>query len=320
MSPDPNNGREQFNDLYERFADSPVNGPFPDNPTINQLRTLQSVIETYPVRIAHWRGALQIDLRDDPRCWFDTPYIRSAAGQDLLSSIVDKRTQMFRNLPDINPARPPTALEAEQQRLAGWLDRPITYAAPVPRELMDVHQETDPAALWRRAPVPFLFARRADAEAPDTVETLRDALGPRAVWLTRADIRARLQAAWFVQQETRNDILHDRLVEAGRLPPANVRASAADRFRHMGDPLLDEEWLLVKRGSVRFDPPKEADRLKRALALARSSGDMAAAGAIMSLEIKRRTAKQKTKRSKSSKRLHSPARGRAGREPGGRGR
>lgn len=81
---------------------------------------------------------------------------------------------------------------------------------------MDVHQETDPAALWRRAPVPFLFARRADAEAPDTVETLRDALGPRAVWLTRADIRARLQAAWFVQQETRNDILHDRLVEAGR--------------------------------------------------------------------------------------------------------
>lgn len=315
-----NNGREQFNDLYERFADSPVNGPFPDNPTINQLRTLQSVIETYPVRIAHWRGALQIDLRDDPRCWFDTPYIRSAAGQDLLSSIVDKRTQMFRNLPDINPARPPTALEAEQQRLAGWLDRPITYAAPVPRELMDVHQETDPAALWRRAPVPFLFARRADAEAPDTVETLRDALGPRAVWLTRADIRARLQAAWFVQQETRNDILHDRLVEAGRLPPANVRASAADRFRHMGDPLLDEEWLLVKRGSVRFDPPKEADRLKRALALARSSGDMAAAGAIMSLEIKRRTAKQKTKRSKSSKRLHSPARGRAGREPGGRGR
>jgi hypothetical protein len=318
--PIQNNGREKFADLYQRLADTTINGPFPDKPTIDQLQTLQSVIETYPVRIAHWRGALQIDLRDDPRRWFDTPYIRSTAGQDLLSSIVVKRAQMFRNLPDIDPARRPTAWDVEQTRRASWLDRPAARVAPVPAELMDTHQETDPAALWRRSPVPFLFARRSDAEAPDTVETLRDALGPRAEWLTRPDIRARTRAAWFVQQETRNDILHDLVVDSGLRPAAPRRANEAERLLHMGDPLLDEEWLLVARGSVRFDPPKEADRLKRALASARSGGDMAAAGAIMSLEIKRRTAKQKTKRSKSSKRLHSPARGLPGREPGGRGR
>jgi hypothetical protein len=314
------NGREQFADLYERLADTSINGPFPDRPTNDQLQALRSVIETYPVRIARWRGALQIDVRDDPRDWFDTPYIRGTAGQDLLSSIVDKRVQMFRNLPDIDPARRPTAWDVEQKRRASWLDRPATHVAPVPAELMDTYQETDPAALWRRAPVPFLFARRADAEAPDTVKTLRHALGPRAAWLTRPDIRARTRAAWFVQQETRSDILHDLMVDSGLLPAAPLRANEADRFRHMGDLLLDEEWLLVKRGSVRFDPPKEADRLKRALASARSGGDMAAAGVIMSLEIKRRTAKQKTKRSKSSKRLHSPARGLPGREPGDRGR
>jgi hypothetical protein len=318
--PIQDNGREKFADLYQRLADTPINGPFPDKPTINELQTLQSVIETYPVRIVHWRGALQIDLRDDPRRWFDTPYIRGTAGQDLLSSIVVKRAQMFRNLPDIDPTRRPTAWDVEQTRRASWLDRPAARVAPVPAELMDTHQETDPAALWRRSPVPFLFARRSDAEAPDTVETLRDALGPRAEWLTRPDIRARTRAAWFVQQETRNDILHDLVVDSGLRPAAPRRANEAERLLHMGDPLLDEEWLLVARGSVRFDPPKEADRLKRALASARSGGDMAAAGAIMSLEIKRRTAKQKTKRSKSSKRLHSPARGLPGREPGGRGR
>ena len=315
-----NNGREKFADLYERLADTSINGPFPDKPTNDQLQALKSVIETYPVRIAHWRGAFRIDLRDDPRGWFDTTYIRSAGGQDLLSTIVDQRAQMFRNLPDIGPARRPTAWDVEQKRRASWLDQPATHLAPVPVELMDTYQETDPAALWRRAPVPFLFARRADAEAPDTVKTLRDALGPRAAWLTRPDIRARTRAAWFVQQETRSDILHDLMVDSGLLPAAPLRANEADRFRHMGDLLLDEEWLLVKRGSVRFDPPKVADRLKRALASARSGGDMAAAGVIMSLEIKRRTAKQKTKRSKSSKRLHSPARGLPGREPGGRGR
>ncbi|USI77713.1 hypothetical protein [Sphingopyxis sp. USTB-05] len=318
--PIQNNGREKFADLYQRLADTPINAPFPDKPTINELQTLQSVIETYPVRIVHWRGALQIDLLDDPGRWFDTPYIRSAAGQDLLSSIVDKRKQMFRYLPAINPARAPTALEADQRRLASWLDRPVTYAAPVPRELMDAHQETDPAALWRRAPVPFLFARRSDAEAPDTVETLRDALGSRAAWLARPDIRARTRAAWLVQQETRSDILYDRMIDAGLLPAAPLRANEADRFRHMGDPLLDEEWLLVKRGSVRFDPPKETDRLKRALASARSTADNAAAAAIIAFGVKPRAAKQKTKRSKSSKRLHSPARGRPGREPSGRGR
>ncbi|ENY81178.1 hypothetical protein [Sphingopyxis sp. A083] len=315
-----NNGREQFDNLYERLAASPVNGPFPDRPTNDQLQALKSVIETYPVRIAHWRGAFRIDLHDDPRGWFDTPYIRSEAGQNLLSAIVDRRAQMFRNLPDIDPARRPTAWDVEQKRRASWLDRPATHLAPVPAELMDTYQETDPAALWRLAPVPFLFARRADAKAPDTVESLRNTLGPRADWLTRPDIRARTRAAWLVQQETRSDILHDLMVDSGLLPAAPPRANEADRFRHMGDPLLDEEWLLVKRGSVRFDPPKEADRLKRALASARSGGDMAAAGVIMSLEIKRRTAKQKTKRSKSSKRLHSPARGLPGREPGGRGR
>ncbi|MBA4306957.1 MAG: hypothetical protein C0429_09510, partial [Sphingopyxis sp.] len=103
-------------------------------------------------------------------------------------------------------------------------------------------------------------------------------------------------------------------------PAAPLRANEADRLLHMGDPLLDEEWLLVKRGSVRFDPPKSADRLKRALASARSSGDMAAAAAIMAFGLKPRTAKQKAKRSKSSERLHPPARGMTGREPGGRGR
>lgn len=318
--PIQNNGREQFADLYERLADTPINGPFPDKPTNDQLQALRSVIETYPVRIVHWRGARRIDLRDDPRRWFDTPYIRSAAGQDLLSSIVDKRTQIFGNLPEIDPARRPTAWEAEQRRLASWLDRPVTYAAPVPRELMDAHQATDPTALWRRAPVPFLFARRADAEAPDTVETLRDALGSRAEWLTRPDISARTRAAWFVQQETRSDILHDLMVDSGLLPALPPRANEADRLLHMGDPLLDEEWLLVKRGSVRFDPPKAADRLKRALASARSSGDMAAAAAIMAFGIKRRTAKQNAKRSKPSKGRHSYDRGLPGRESGGRGR
>ncbi|ABF51864.1 hypothetical protein [Sphingopyxis alaskensis] len=318
--PIQHNGREKLADMYQRLADTPINGPFPDKPTNDQLQALRSVIETYPVRIVHWRGARQIDLRDDPRRWFDTPYIRSAAGQDLLSTIVDRRAQMFRNLPDIDPARRPTAWEVEQKRRASLLDRPATHLAPVPAELMDAHQETDPAALWRRAPVPFLFARCADAEVPDTVETLRDALGPRAAWLTRPDIRARTRAAWFVQQETRNDILHDRLVETGRLPPANSRASEGDRFRHIGDPLLDEEWLLVGRGSVRFDPPKEADRLKRAVGLARSSGDNGAAAAIIVFGIKRRTAKQKAKWSKSSKGLHPSARGLPGREPGGRGR
>src|SRR3546814_9242793 len=104
--------------------------------------------------------------------WFDTPYIRGTAGQDLLSSIVDKRVQMFRNLPDIDPARRPTAWDVEQKRRASWLDRPATHVAPVPAELMDTYQETDPAALWRRAPVPFLFARRADAETPDPGKTL----------------------------------------------------------------------------------------------------------------------------------------------------
>lgn len=314
------NGREQFADLYERLADTSINGPFPDRPTNDQLQALRSVIETYPVRIVHWRGARRIDLRDDPRRWFDTPYIRSAAGQDLLSTIVDKRAQVFSKLPDIDPARRPTAWEVEQKRRASLLDRPATHLAPVPAELMDARQVTDPAALWRDAPVPFLFSRLADAEAPETVKALRDALGPRGEWLTRPDIRARTQAAWFVQQETRNDILHDRLVEADRWPLANVRASAADRFRHMGDPLLDDEWLLVERGSVRFDPPKEADRLKRALASARSNADNAAAAAIMAFGVKPRAAKQKTKRSKSSKRLHSSARGLPGREPGGRGR
>ena len=318
--PIQNNGREQFADLYERLADTPINGPFPDKPTINELQTLQSVIETYPVRMVHWRGALQIDLRDDPRGWFDTPYIRSAAGQDLLSTIVDRRAQMFRNLPDLDPARRPTAWEMEQKRQASWLDRATTNVAPMLGELTEARTFTDPAAMWRKAPVPFLFARFADAEAPETVKALRDALGPRAEWLTRPDIRARTQAAWFVQQETRNDILHDRLVENGRLPPANVRASEADHFRHMGDPLLDEEWLHVERGSVRFSPPKSADRLKRALASARSSGDMAAAAAIMAFGIKRRTAKQNAKRSKSSKGPHPSARGLSGREPGGRGR
>ena len=110
------------------------------------------------------------------------------------------------------------------------------------------------------------------------------------------------------------------MIDAGLLPAAPLRANEADRFRHMGDPLLDEEWLLVGRGSVRFDPPKETDRLKRALASARSSGDMAAAGAIVSFGIKRRTAKQNAKRSKSSKGRHTSARGLPGREPGGRGR
>ena len=314
------NGRERFADLYERLADTSINGPFPDRPTNDQLQALRSVIETYPVRIAHWRGALRIDLRDDPRDWFDTPYIQGTAGQDLLSSIVDKRAQMFRNLPDIDPARRPTAWDVEQKRRASWLDRPATHLAPVPAELMDAHEGADPTVLWRRAPVPFLFARRADAEAPDTVETLRDALGSRAEWLARPDLRARTRAAWFVQQETRSDILHDLMVDSGLRPAAPLRANEADRLLHMGDPLLDEEWLLVKRGSVRFDPPKAADRLKRALASARSSGDMAAAAAIMAFGIKRRTAKQKAKRSKSSKGLHAPARGRPGREPSGRGR
>ncbi len=184
---------------------------------------------------------------------------------------------------------------------------------------MNARQEIDPAALWRRVPVPFLFARRADAEAPDTVKTLRDALGPHPEWLTRPDIRARTMAAWFVQQETRNDILHDRMVGSGLLPAAAPRANQEDRLLHMGDPLLDEEWLLVERGSVRFDPPKEADRLKRALASARPSGDMAVVGAIIAFGIKRPTAKQKAKRSKSSKRLRSQFGGLPGREPGGRG-
>jgi hypothetical protein len=315
-----NNGREKFAHLYQRLADTPVDGPFPDEPTNEQLQALKAVIETYPVRIALWRGALQIDLRDDPRRWFDTPYIRGTAGQDLLSSIVVKRAQMFRNLPDIDPARRPTAWDVEQTRRASWLDRPAARVAPVPAELMDTYQETDPAALWRRSPVPFLFARRSDAEAPDTVETLRDALGSRAAWLARPDIQARTRAAWLVQQETRSDILHDLMVDAGLLPAAPLRANEADRLLHMGDPLLDEEWLLVKRGSVRFDPPKAADRLKRALASARSSEDMAAAAAIMAFGIKRRTAKQNAKRSKSSKGPHPSARGLSGREPGGRGR
>ncbi|GGJ66045.1 hypothetical protein CDQ92_01810 [Sphingopyxis bauzanensis] len=314
------NGREKFADLYKRLADTSINGPFPDRPTNNQLQALRSVIETYPVRIAHWRGALRIDLRDDPRGWFDTPYIRGTAGQDLLSSIVDKRVQMFRNLPDIDPARRPTAWDVEQKRRASWLDRPAKHVAPVPAELMDAHQGADPAVLWRRAPVPFLFARRADAEAPDTVETLRDALGSRADWLARPDLRARTRAAWFVQQETRSDILHDLMVDSGLWPAAPLRANEADRLLHMGDPLLDEEWLLVKRGSVRFDPPKAADRLKRALASARSSEDMAAAAAIMAFGIKRRTAKQNAKRSKPSKGRHPYDRGLPGREPGGRGR
>lgn len=318
--PIQNNGREKFADLYQRLADTPINGPFPDKPTNDQLQALKSVIKTYPVRIAHWRGAFRIDLRDDPRGWFDTTYIRSAGGQDLLSTIVEQRAQMFRNLPDIGPARRLTAWDVEQKRRASWLDRPATQVAPVPAELTDAHHETDRAALWRRAPVPFLFARRADAEAPDTVETLRDALGPRAEWLIQPDISARTRAAWFVQQETRNDILHDRMVGSGLLPAAPLRANEADCLLHMGDPLLDEEWLLVGRGSVRFDPPKEADRLKRALASARSSGDMAAAAAIMAFGIKRRTAKQNAKRSKPSKGLHAPARGLPGREPGGRGR
>ncbi|WP_263588079.1 hypothetical protein [Sphingopyxis sp. GC21] len=315
-----NNGREKFADLYQRLAHTPINGPFPDKPTINELQTLQSVIETYPVRIAHWRGALRIDLRDDPRGWFDTPYIRSAAGQDLLSAIVDKRAQMAGNLPDFDLGRRPTAWDMEHKRRASWLDQPATHLAPVPAELMDTYQETDPAALWRRSPVPFLFARRSDAEAPDTVETLRDALGSRAAWLARPDIKARTRAAWLVQQETRSDILHDRMIDAGLLPPAPLRANEADRFLHMGDPLLDEEWLLIKRGSVWFDPPKEADRLKRALASARSSSDIAAASAIIAFGIKPRAAKQKAKRSKPPKRLHPPVRGGAGREPGGRGR
>jgi hypothetical protein len=314
------NGREQFADLYERLADTSINGPFPDRPTNDQLQALRSVIETYPVRIAHWRGALRIDLRDDPRRWFDTPYIRSAAGQDLLSTIVDKRVQMFRNLPDLDPARRPTAWDVEQKRRASWLDRPATHVAPVPAELMDAHQGADPAVLWRRAPVPFLFARRADAEAPDTVETLRDALGSRAEWLALPDLRARTRAAWFVQQETRSDILHDLMVDSGLRPAAPLRANEADRLLHMGDPLLDEEWLLIKRGSVRFDPPKAADRLKRALASARSSEDMAAAAAIMAFGIKRRTAKQNAKRSKPSKGRHPYDRGLPGREPSGRGR
>ena len=312
--------RELFVDLYERLADTSINGPFPDKPNIDQLQALQSVIETYPVRIAQWRGALRIDLRDDPRGWFDTPYIRSAAGQDLLSAIVDKRAQMIRKLPDFDLARRPTAWDMEHKRRASWLDQPATHLAPVPAELMDAYQETDPAALWRRSPVPFLFARRSDAEAPDTVETLRGALGSRAEWLARPDIRARTRAAWLVQQETRSDILHDRMIDAGLLPDAPLRANEADRFLHMGDPLLEAEWLMVERGSVRFDPPKETDRLKRALASARSSGDMAAASAIIAFGIKPRAAKQKAKRSKSSKRLHSPARGMAGREPSGRGR
>lgn len=314
------NGREQFADLYERLADTSINGPFPDRPTNDQLQALRSVLETYPVRIAHWRGALRIDLRDDPRDWFDTPYMQGTAGQDLLSSIVAKRAQMFRNLPDIDPARRPTAWDVEQKRRASWLDRPATHLAPVPAELMGAYQTTDPAVLWRRAPVPFLFARRADAEAPDTVETLRDALGSRAEWLARPDIHARTRAAWFVQQETRSDILHDLMVDSGLLPAAPLRANEADRFRHMGDPLLDEEWLLVARGSVRFDPPKSADRLKRALASARSSEDMAAAAAIMAFGIKRRTAKQNAKRSEPSKGRHPYDRGLPGREPGGRGR
>ncbi|WP_238586802.1 hypothetical protein [Sphingopyxis sp. C-1] len=314
------NGREQFADLYERLADTSINGPFPDRPTNDQLQALRSVIETYPVRLARWRGALQIDVRDDPRDWFDTPYIRGTAGQDLLSSIVDKRVQMFRNLPDIDPARRPTAWDVEQKRRASWLDRPATHVAPVPAELMDAYRDADPAVLWRRAPVPFLFARRADAEAPDTVETLRDALGSRAEWLARPDLRARTRAAWFVQQETRSDILHDLMVDSGLRPAAPLRANEADRLLHMGDPLLDEEWLLVKRGSVRFDPPKAADRLKRALASARSSEDMAAAAAIMAFGIKRRTAKQNAKRSKPSKGRHPYDRGLPGREPGGRGR
>lgn len=318
--PIQNNGREKFADLYQRLADTSIIGPFPDRPTNDQLQALRSVIETYPVRIARWRGALQIDVRDDPRDWFDTPYIRGTAGQDLLSSIVDKRVQMFRNLPDIDPARRPTAWDVEQKRRASWLDRPATHIAPVPAELMDARQATDAAALWRRAPVPFLFARGADAKAPDTVESLRNTLGPRAEWLTLPDIRARTRAAWLVQQETRSDILHDLMVDSCLLPAAPPRANEADRFRHMGDPLLDEEWLLVERGSVRFDPPKEADRLKRALASARSNADNAAAAAIMALGLKPLTAKQKAKRSKSSKRVHVPARGLPGREPGGRGR
>ena len=185
---------------------------------------------------------------------------------------------------------------------------------------MDAHQGADPAVLWRRAPVPFLFARRADAEAPDTVETLRDALGSRADWLARPDLRARTRAAWFVQQETRSDILHDLMVDSGLRPAAPLRANEADRLLHMGDPLLDEEWLLVARGSVRFDPPKAADRLKRALASARSSEDMAAAAAIMAFGIKRRTAKQNAKRSKPSKGRNPYDRGLPGREPSGRGR
>jgi hypothetical protein len=311
------NGREKFADLYKRLADTSINGPFPDKPTINELQMLQSVIETYPVRIVHWRGALQIDLRDDPRGWFDTPYIRSAAGQDLLSTIVDKRVQMFRNLPDLDPARRPTAWDVEQKRRASWLDRPATHVAPVPAELMDAHQGADPAVLWRRAPVPFLFARRADAEAPDTVETLRDALGSRADWLARPDLRARTRAAWFVQQETRSDILHDLMVDSGLWPAAPLRANEADRLLHMGDPLLDEEWLLVKRGSVRFDPPKAADRLKRALASARSNADNAAAAAIMAFGLKPQTAKQKARRSNSSESRHPYDRGLPGREPGG---
>ena len=315
--PTDHNGREQFADLYERLADTSINGPFPDRPTNNQLQALRSVIETYPVRIAQWRGALRIDLRDDPRGWFDTPYVRGTAGQDLLSSIVDKRVQMFRNLPDIDPAHRPTAWDVEQKRRASWLDRPATHAASVPAELMDAHQETDPAALWRRAPVPFLFARRGDAEAPDTVVTLRDALGSRAEWLARPDLRARTRAAWFVQQETRNDILHDLMVDFGVLPATPLRANETDRLLHMGDPLLDEEWLLVERGSVRFDPPKEADRLKRALASARSNADNAAAAAIMAFGLKPQTAKQKARRSNSSESRHPYDRGLPGREPGG---
>ena len=110
------------------------------------------------------------------------------------------------------------------------------------------------------------------------------------------------------------------MVDSGLLPAAPLRANEADRFRHMGDPLLDEEWLLVARGSVRFDPPKSADRLKRALASARSSEDMAAAAAIMAFGIKRRTAKQNAKRSEPSKGRHPYDRGLPGREPGGRGR
>ena len=98
-----------------------------------------------------------------------------------------------------------------------------------------LYRDADPAVLWRRAPVPFLFARRADAEAPDTVETLRDALGSRAEWLARPDLRARTRAAWFVQQETRSDMRPRHSVPTTTI--ANIaRLSGNSRLRRPTGP------------------------------------------------------------------------------------